>query len=69
MNLSVLLSTIYWPDAAGMGGQMSHGALVAREYGLPAVVSVSEATRRIETGQRVRIDGAQGTVKIIENDR
>lgn len=60
-------------NAAGMvvevGGQMSHGALVAREYGLPAVVSVPEATRRIETGQRVRIDGTQGTVEIIEDDR
>ena len=59
-------------NAAGMvvevGGQMSHGALVAREYGLPAVVSVSEATRRIETGQRVRVDGTQGTVEIIKND-
>lgn len=59
-------------NAAGMvvevGGQISHGALVAREYGLPAVVSVPEATRRIETGQRVRIDGTRGTVEIIEDD-
>ncbi|RBI59763.1 pyruvate, phosphate dikinase [halophilic archaeon] len=59
-------------NAAGMvvevGGQMSHGALVAREYGLPAVVSVPEATRRIKTGQRVRIDGTQGTVEILEDD-
>ncbi len=52
-----------------VGGQMSPGALVAREYGLPAVVSVPEATRRIETGQRVRIDGTQGTVEIMENDQ
>ena len=59
-------------NAAGMvvevGGQMSHGALVAREYGLPAVVSVPEATRRIETGQQVRLDGTNGTVEIIEDD-
>ncbi|WP_227355926.1 phosphoenolpyruvate synthase [Haladaptatus salinisoli] len=59
-------------NAAGMvvevGTRMSHGAIVAREYGLPAVVSVPEATRRIETGQRVRIDGTQGTVEIIEDD-
>lgn len=57
-------------NAAGMvvevGGHVSHGALVAREYGLPAVVSVSEATERIETGQRVRIDGAQGIVEIFD---
>lgn len=59
-------------NAAGIvvevGGRLSHGALVAREYGLPGVVSVSEATRRIETGQRVRVDGTQGTVEIIEDD-
>jgi phosphohistidine swiveling domain-containing protein len=59
-------------NAAGIvvevGGRLSHGALVAREYGLPGVVSVPEATRRIETGQRVRIDGTQGTVEIIEDD-
>jgi pyruvate,water dikinase len=59
-------------NAAGMvvevGGRMSHGALVAREYGLPAVVSVPEATRRIETGQRVRIDGTRGTVEIVDGD-
>jgi rifampicin phosphotransferase len=58
-------------NAAGIvvevGGRLSHGALVAREYGLPAVVSVPEATRRIETGQRVRIDGTQGIVEIIED--
>ncbi|WP_233738230.1 PEP/pyruvate-binding domain-containing protein [Halocatena pleomorpha] len=57
-------------NAAGMvvevGGRMSHGALVAREYGLPAVVSVPNATHRIETGQRVRVDGADGTVEILD---
>lgn len=59
-------------NAAGMvvevGGRMSHGALVAREYGLPAVVSVPGATRRIETGQRVRIDGTRGIVEIVAAD-
>lgn len=59
-------------NAAGIvvevGGRLSHGALVAREYGLPAVVSVPKATRRIETGQRVRIDGTQGIVEIVEDD-
>ncbi len=59
-------------NAAGIvvevGGRLSHGALVAREYGLPAVVSVPEATRRVETGQRVRIDGTRGTVEIMEDD-
>jgi rifampicin phosphotransferase len=45
-----------------MGGPMSHGAIVAREYGIPAVVGVPEATERIETGQEITIDGSAGTV-------
>jgi pyruvate,water dikinase len=44
------------------GGAMSHGAIVAREYGIPAVVGVAEATERIRTGQRITVDGATGTV-------
>ncbi|XVH33182.1 PEP/pyruvate-binding domain-containing protein (plasmid) [Haloferacaceae archaeon DSL9] len=49
-----------------VGGAVSHGALVAREYGLPAVVSVPEATKRIQTGQRIRIDGTRGTVDLLD---
>jgi rifampicin phosphotransferase len=45
-----------------MGGMMSHGAVVAREYGIPAVVGVAGATDRISTGQRLTVDGAAGTV-------
>src|SRR5215210_3039048 len=45
-----------------MGGPMSHGAIVAREYGIPAVVGVPEATGRIITGQRITVDGSNGTV-------
>jgi phosphohistidine swiveling domain-containing protein len=45
-----------------MGGSMSHGAVVAREYGIPAVVGVASATERIRTGQLVRVDGAAGVV-------
>lgn len=45
-----------------VGGQLSHGAIVAREYGLPAVVGVSQATRRIADGQRVVVDGTEGRV-------
>ncbi|HEY2592922.1 MAG TPA: PEP/pyruvate-binding domain-containing protein [Chloroflexota bacterium] len=48
-----------------MGGMMSHGAVVAREYGIPAVVGVAGATDRIATGQRVRVDGAAGTIAIV----
>jgi phosphohistidine swiveling domain-containing protein len=45
-----------------MGGMMSHGAVVAREYGIPAVVGVPNATTRLATGMRVRVDGSAGTV-------
>lgn len=45
-----------------MGGAMSHGAVVAREYGIPAVVGVAHATEKITTGQTVTVDGAAGTV-------
>lgn len=49
-----------------MGGSMSHGAVVAREYGLPAVVGVPDATRHLVTGQWVTVDGAAGTVVITD---
>jgi pyruvate,water dikinase len=45
-----------------MGGPNSHGAVVAREYGIPAVVGVPDATARLATGQRVTVDGGAGTV-------
>ena len=45
-----------------MGGSNSHGAVVAREYGIPAVVGVPDATARLRTGQTVTVDGAAGTV-------
>jgi pyruvate,water dikinase len=45
-----------------MGGPNSHGAVVAREYGIPAVVGVADATTRIRTGQKVTLDGAAGVV-------
>ncbi|MET1043220.1 MAG: PEP/pyruvate-binding domain-containing protein [Microbacteriaceae bacterium] len=45
-----------------MGGANSHGAVVAREYGIPAVVGVPDATTRVQTGQSVTVDGSAGTV-------
>jgi pyruvate,water dikinase len=45
-----------------MGGVISHGAVVAREYGIPAVVGVADATVRLRDGQTVTVDGAAGTV-------
>jgi phosphohistidine swiveling domain-containing protein len=47
-----------------MGGMMSHGAVVAREYGIPAVVGVAGATDQITTGQCVTVDGSAGTVSV-----
>ena len=47
-----------------MGGSNSHGAVVAREYGIPAVVGVPEATQKIETGQLITVDGAAGLVTL-----
>lgn len=47
-----------------MGGMMSHGAVVAREYGIPAVVGVADATERIASGDRVTVDGSAGAVSV-----
>jgi pyruvate,water dikinase len=49
-----------------IGGSMSHAAIVAREYGLPAVVGTGTATSRIRDGQRIRVDGGRGVVTILE---
>ncbi|MEU4765921.1 rifamycin-inactivating phosphotransferase [Actinosynnema sp. NPDC023794] len=48
-----------------VGGLMTHGAVIAREYGLPAVVGVERATRVIQDGQRIRVDGTDGHVEIL----
>ncbi|ULL13084.1 phosphoenolpyruvate synthase [Paenibacillus sp. H1-7] len=49
-----------------VGGLMTHGAVVAREYGLPAVVGIDDATKRIKDGDRIRLDGTRGYVLILE---
>lgn len=49
-----------------VGGLMTHGAVVAREYGLPAVVGIDGATRRIRDGDRIRVDGTRGYVLVLE---
>jgi pyruvate,water dikinase len=55
--------------AAGLvtevGGLMTHGAVIAREYGLPAVVGVEDATRMIRDGQRIRVHGTDGYVEVL----
>jgi pyruvate,water dikinase len=48
-----------------VGGLMTHGSVVAREYGIPAVVSVPDATKVIQTGQMIRVNGDEGYVEIL----
>ncbi len=48
-----------------VGGLMTHGAVIAREYGLPAVVGVEHATQLIRDGQRIRVHGTDGYVEIL----
>ncbi len=48
------------------GGPISHGAIVAREYGIPAVVGVGEATTRLHTGQRLRVNGEAGEITCLD---
>ena len=48
-----------------VGGMMTHGSVVAREYGIPAVVGVDQATTRLQTGQRVRVDGSKGEIVLL----
>ena len=48
-----------------VGGLMTHGAVIAREYGLPAVVGVENATKLIKDGQRIRVNGAEGYIELL----
>jgi pyruvate,water dikinase len=61
--------TPYFVPAAGIvieqGGLLSHGSIIAREYGIPAVVNVGHATRILQTGQTLRVDGNRGIVAIL----
>lgn len=65
--------TPLFPRAAAVitdvGAPLSHAAIVARELGVPAVVGCGSATTRLHTGDRVRVDGGQGTVEILGNGR
>jgi len=51
------------------GGQMSHGAIVARELGLPCVTGTEDGTRRLRSGDLIRVDGAAGRVELLERVR
>lgn len=62
--------TPYFIPAAAIvmdqGGLLSHGSIIAREYGIPAVVNVGPATKLIKTGQTIQVDGNRGLVEIVE---
>ncbi len=62
--------TVLFPRAAAVvtdiGAPLSHAAIVARELGIPAVVGCVDATARLHTGDRVRVNGGQGTVEILQ---
>ncbi len=72
--LVTTLTNIGWtplfPRAAAivtdLGAPLSHAAIVARELGIPAVVGCGNATMRLKTGDRVRVDGGQGRVEILK---
>ena len=49
-----------------IGGPLSHSSIVAREYGIPAVLGTAVATRRIASGERIRVDGDAGTVTLLD---
>jgi pyruvate,water dikinase len=51
---------------AEVGGRLSHGAIVAREYGIPAVMDIHNATQVLRDGQRVRLDGQLGIVELLD---
>ncbi|MBP0000171.1 MAG: glycerol-3-phosphate acyltransferase [Cyanobacteria bacterium SID2] len=50
-----------------VGGRLSHGAIVAREYGIPAVMNVADALQKLQDGQLVRLDGETGLVEVLED--
>ena len=50
-----------------IGGPLSHGSIVAREYGIPAVLGTNVATKRISSGQLVTVDGKAGTVTVVDH--
>jgi phosphohistidine swiveling domain-containing protein len=64
--------TLVFPRVAAIvtdiGAPLSHAAVIARELGIPAVVNCGDATTRLRTGDRVRVDGVQGSVEILQTD-
>ena len=61
-----MLMTLAGALVIDIGGAMSHGAIVARELGIPTVISTVDGSRRLRTGDRVRVDAGTGTVRLLE---
>jgi len=57
-------SSLKWPT----GNVLSHGAVIAREYGLPTVVNVKDASKILKDGQKIVVDGEEGKVYISKTD-
>eukprot|EP00984_Skeletonema_dohrnii_P015343 scaffold6606_cov104-Skeletonema_dohrnii-CCMP3373.AAC.1 len=51
-----------------IGGPMQHGAIIAREYGIPCVSGIDNATKLVKDGDLLELDGSAGTVQIIRDD-
>jgi pyruvate,water dikinase len=62
----VMLMNLAGAMVIDIGGAMSHGAIVARELGIPTVISTGDGTRRLRTGDRVRVDAGAGSVHLLE---
>ena len=63
--------TQLFPHAIGLvtdiGSILAHGSIVAREYGIPAVLGIGDVTQRVKSGQTIVVDGDRGTVAIVED--
>ena len=60
----------FFASAAGLiveiVGMLSHGSIIAREYGIPAVSNITDARKRLKTGDRILLDGTTGVVQVLE---
>jgi pyruvate,water dikinase len=62
--------TVYFSKITGLitetGGMLSHGAIISREYGIPAILAVPDALKWIKTGDKLRINGSDGSIEILK---
>ncbi len=62
--------TVYFSTITGLitetGGMLSHGAIISREYGIPAILAVPDALILIKTGDKIRMNGSDGTIEVLK---